>query len=32
MNDKVIQLMAKMAALEDDLRTAIHEQESKMFF
>ena len=32
MNDKVIQLMAKMAELEDDLRTAIHEQESKMFF
>ncbi len=32
MNDKVIQLMAKMAELEDELRTAIHEQESKIFF
>jgi hypothetical protein len=32
MNDNIAQLMAKMAALEDDLRTAIHEQESKMFF
>ena len=32
MNDKIFQLMAKMAALEDDLRTAIHEQESKIFF
>jgi hypothetical protein len=32
MNDKISQLMAKMAELEDDLRTALHEQESKMFF
>ena len=32
MNDKIVQLMAKMAAIEDDLRIAIHEQESKMFF
>ena len=32
MNDKILQLMAKMAELEDDLRTALHEQESKMFF
>ena len=32
MNDKIAQLMAKMAEVEDDLRTAIHEQESKMFF
>ena len=32
MNEKITQLMAKMAALEDDLRTAIQEQESKMFF
>jgi hypothetical protein len=32
MNDKIFQLMAKMAELEDELRTAIHEQESKIFF
>ena len=32
MNDKIRQLMAKMALLEEDLRTAIHEQENKMFF
>jgi hypothetical protein len=32
MNEKISQLMSKMAELEDDLRTAIHEQESKMFF
>jgi hypothetical protein len=32
MNDKIFQLMAKMAALEDDLRAAIHEQENKIFF
>ena len=32
MNDTIAQLMAKMAEVEDDLRTAIHEQESKMFF
>ena len=32
MNDKIRQLMAKMALLEEDLRTALHEQESKMFF
>ena len=32
MNDKIRQLMTKMALLEEDLRTALHEQESKMFF
>jgi hypothetical protein len=32
MNDKILQLLAKMAEVEDDLRTAMHEQESKMFF
>ena len=32
MNDTIAQLMAKMAEVENDLRTAIHEQESKMFF
>ena len=32
MNEKISQLMSKMAELEEDLRTAIHEQESKMFF
>jgi hypothetical protein len=32
MNDKISQLMAKMAEVEDDLRAAIHEQETKMFF
>jgi len=32
MNEKISQLMAKMATLEDELLTAIHEQESKIFF
>ena len=32
MNEKISQLMAKMATIEDELLTAIHEQESKMFF
>ena len=32
MNDKIRQLMAKMALLEEDLHTALHEQESKIFF
>ncbi len=32
MNDNISQLMAKMSALEDELRSAIHAQESKMFF
>jgi hypothetical protein len=32
MNEKITDILAKMAALEDDLRTAVHEQESRMFF
>jgi hypothetical protein len=32
MNDRISQILAQMAALEDDLRTAVHEQEGKMFF
>lgn len=32
MNDRIAQLLAQMAALEDELRTAVHEQESRMFF
>ena len=32
MNDKIRQLMARMAEVEEDLRTAIQEQESKIFF
>jgi hypothetical protein len=32
MNDKIFQLMAKMAEVEDDLRTALQEQERKVFF
>lgn len=32
MNDRIAQILAQMAALEDDLRTAVNEQESKMFF
>ena len=32
MNDKIFQLMAKMAEVEDDLRTAPQEQERKVFF
>ena len=32
MNERISQILAQMAALEDDLRTAVHEQESKMFF
>jgi hypothetical protein len=32
MNDRITQLMAQMAALEDELRTAVHEQESRIFF
>jgi hypothetical protein len=32
MNDRITQLLAQMAALEDDLRTAVHDQESRMFF
>ncbi len=32
MNEKITQLLAQMAALEDELRTAVHDQESRMFF
>lgn len=32
MNEKISLILAQMAALEGDLRTAVHEQESKMFF
>jgi hypothetical protein len=32
MNDKIRQLMVKMAEVEDELRSAMHEQESKIFF
>jgi len=32
MNDRIAGLLAQMAALERDLHTAVHEQESKMFF
>lgn len=32
MNEKITHILAQMAALEDDLRTAVHEQESNMFF
>ncbi|MDO8457924.1 MAG: hypothetical protein Q7T07_13560 [Burkholderiaceae bacterium] len=32
MNENITQILSKMAALEDELRTAVHEQESRMFF
>ena len=32
MNERITQILAQMAALEDDLRTAVQEQEVKMFF
>lgn len=32
MNERINQLLAQMAGLEDELRTALHEQESRMFF
>ena len=32
MNDNIAKILAQMAALEDELRTAVNEQESKMFF
>ena len=32
MNEKIAQLLAQMAALESDLKSAVHEQESRMFF
>jgi hypothetical protein len=32
MNDKITGVLARMAALEDELRAAVREQESRMFF
>lgn len=32
MNERISHILAQMAALEDDLRTAVHDQESRMFF
>ena len=32
MNERITQLLAQMAALEDELRSAVHDQESRMFF
>ena len=32
MNERITHILAQMAALEDDLRTAVHEQEKKIFF
>lgn len=32
MNERITQLLAQMATLEDELRIAVHEQESRMFF
>ncbi len=32
MNDRISQILAQMAALEEDLRNAVRDQESKMFF
>lgn len=32
MNDQISQILARMAELEDELRTAVHHQESKMCF
>ncbi|MGA8514567.1 MAG: hypothetical protein WB821_07320 [Burkholderiaceae bacterium] len=32
MNDRIALILAQMAALENDLRTAVHEQESRVFF
>lgn len=32
MNDRIENLMTQMAALEDELLTALHEQESRIFF
>ena len=32
MNERIAQLLGQMAALEDELRTAVHDQESRMFF
>ena len=32
MNDRITQILAQMAVLEDDLRSAVHDQETRMFF
>ena len=32
MNERINQILTQMAALEADLRTAVHDQESRMFF
>ena len=32
MNERITHLLAQMAALEDELRAAVHEQENKMLF
>ena len=32
MNDRISHILARMAALEDELRTAVRDQESRMFF
>lgn len=32
MNGRINDILAQMAALEADLRTAVHDQESRMFF
>ena len=32
MNERIAQLLGQMATLEEELRTAVHEQESRMFF
>jgi hypothetical protein len=32
MNDRINQILNEMAVLEDELRTAVHDQESRMFF
>ena len=32
MNERISRILAQMAALEDDLKAAVHEQESRVFF
>lgn len=32
MNDRIAKILAQMAGLDDELRAAVHEQESRMFF
>lgn len=32
MNDRISQILAQMASLENDLRSAVHDQESRVFF